>query len=157
MFGTPAIAKAAAVVVPEAATTSAMISVTEKPAIVATTTLAVANPPEIKGEATKNAPALEPVVTTDELAVVKNTETVEAQSGQLQPEIVTYSKWYDQLLFGGTYYISNIYKILLALILVALIIMITIEVRRQHWRHISYGLAMLLIVSLCIIINQTFW
>jgi hypothetical protein len=40
---------------------------------------------------------------------------------------------------------------------VALLTMILIEVRKQHWKHITYGLAVLLILTLSLLVNQSFF
>lgn len=123
--------------------------------------------PQIKGDTVKTdmpeAPKEEaqaeleeykPLFTSEELAVVQN---VYAEELPQTAESVTYSKWYERALFGGSYYVSLFYKVLLAFIVIALLTMILIEIRKQHWKHITYGLAMLLVVTICIIINQAFW
>ncbi len=96
----------------------------------------------------------ESVITTAELAIVKNTASEEVETTEAT---VTYSKWYERLLFGGSYYVDLVYKGLLLLIVAALVLMVVIEIRKQHWKHIAYGLALLLAVTLCILINQAFW
>jgi hypothetical protein len=160
LFGTPAVEKAAAAA---PATTTETSALEEEPV-----KIAVASAPQIKGESKTNViattapnatptPALSSVVDTPELAVVKNNETVEAQSQVEYPPVKQYSAWYERFLFGGSYYVGIVFRILLGIVLVALVTMLTIEVRKQHWKHIVYGLSVLLIISLCTIINQSFW
>ncbi len=164
MFGTPAVAKQA----PPLATSSVTLTSAATPRVVPTESvpsdkvipsdnLAMNNPPEIKGEAIETQPAYVPVITTNDLAVVKNTEEVEEATTTPPSTAGDYSTWYERLVFGGTYYVGNILKALLALVVLALSIMVSVELRRQHWKHIAYGLALLLIIALSIIINQAFW
>jgi hypothetical protein len=156
MFGTPAKAAAAA----SAATTSAIMVTETKPI----TDTSLAQAPEIKGQSTGTPlpvlpeiakPILEPIITEPDLAVVKNNENVEPIVGQAGA--ATYSRWYERFLFGGSYYVDMAYKALIALVFVALLTMILIEVRKQHWKHITYGLAVLLILTLSLLVNQSFF
>lgn len=157
MFGTPAKAAAPQTVV---TTTEIMI-----PAAATTSKLAVIEKkePEIKGESSGSVPTttpvvkpqFEPIISTESLAIVKNTDDVELVVTESPAE--KYAKWYERFLFGGSYYVDMAYRALLVLVLVALVAMIVIEIRRQHWKHITYGLSLLLIISLCIIINQAFF
>lgn len=156
-FGTPAVPKPV-----EASTTVATVAPSEKkPLLTSSTLLAVrTNEPEIKGESTSKATTapqtsnIVPIITSPSLAIVKNTDNVEAPS---TPAITTYSSWYGRLLFFGSGYVDTIYKILLAIILVALMTMLMIELQKQHWKHIAYGLSLFLIITLCLLINQTFF
>lgn len=149
MFGTPA----------KAAVKPA--TPTEAVATASTTTEKETETGEVKGEsATTTEPvnpedSYNPIFTTSELAIVKNKENVEEV---MVPALVeNYSKWYERFLFGGSYYVDMAYKALIVLVFIALLAMIFIEVRKQHWRHILYGLGMLLILSLSLFINQAFF
>lgn len=172
MFGTPAKAvRVAAISV--ATTTPSLVPAGEKKAETSTNLATssmknnaiLAQRPEIKGEfagavsvVTQPAaavPVYEPIVTNSKLAVVKNNDNVEPVDSP--KDVQKYSAWYERFLFGGSYYVDIAYKVLIGLVFVALLTMILIEVRKQHWKHITYGLSLLLIISLCIIINQTFW
>jgi hypothetical protein len=156
LFGTPAKAKEPIVVAQETPKAAAQEAEPVK--------VAVATSPQIKGESTTTAvptettatptPGFSSIVNTPQLAVVKNNDTVEVPASAA---VEKYSTWYERTLFGGTYYIGIMFKILLGVIIIALITMLAIEFRRQHWKHIAYGLSLLLIVSLCVIINQSFW
>lgn len=146
LFGTPAIALAQATgpVLPEETTQDIQVSQES------------AGEPEIKGE-TKEEDRYAPIVTTNELAIVKNEQAMETSTYITPDKVGTYSTWYERLLFGGSYYVQLFYKGLLLLVIAALITMVVVEVRRQHWRHIAYGLALVLIITLCLLINQAFF
>ncbi len=167
MFGTPAKVKE----LTESASTTPETTTTETVQVASTEETAPVDPklPQIKGETSEvptgsaqatSTPTVEipkeeyePVVTTTELAIVKNTNNEEVQAAA---PVATYSKWYERALFGGSHYIDLAYKALLLLVVAALILMVAIEIRKQHWKHISYGLALLLAITLCILINQAF-
>lgn len=160
MFGTPAKAARSAVTV-RATTTdeTATQDVLSKPEKVEET--ATAPLPEIKGEtasvavlteSASSTDSYETVINTPELAIVKSTENLEPVSQELPPE--TYSTWYERFFFGSSYYVDMAYRILLALVLVALLTMIFVEIRKQHWRHIAYGVSVLVVLSLSLLINQ---
>lgn len=157
MFGTPAIAKE--VTKEPSVSAEKKESISQKVQTVeleATSTLAIGEP-EIKGESMAAGHEYEPVITTEELAVVKNNgveQVITNTSAQSAPE--KYSTWYGRLLFGGSYYVDLFLKGLLALTFTALLVMVFIEIRKQHWKHITYGLALLLVITLCLLINQAF-
>lgn len=155
MFGTPAKASTAS-----AATTSGELA--EAPSAKAVSSQKIGQQvPEVKGESASTTPSatstkseqLQQVFTTTDLAIVKNNDTVKPIMQGNNPQ--TYSKWYERFLFGGSYYVDLAYKILMAVIVTALLTMILIEVRKQHWKHIVYGLALLLVITLCALINQS--
>jgi hypothetical protein len=66
----------------------------------------------------------------------------------------TTSHWYELLLFNTSYYAHNIYQLLIILLCSMLFLMIFIEIRKQHIQHIIYGVLLLIIISLCAIINS---
>jgi hypothetical protein len=72
-------------------------------------------------------------------------------------DVVAYSTWVERMLFKGSWYISGFYKLLFGVILLALFIMIFIEIRRQHFLHILYGVLLLGIIALFMYINQSFY
>lgn len=160
LFGTPAVAKAETPVATSTVAVNEEESETSFSTSSPTVVLAVNATPEIKGETTEKE-LYEPVVTTKELAVVKNTEPVEEATttlpAQTPKEVQTYSTWYERALFGGSYYVHLIYKGLITFVFVALVTMVVIEIRKQHWKHIAYGLALLLALTLCLLINQAFF
>lgn len=69
----------------------------------------------------------------------------------------TYATWYERILFFLSSYIDIIYKTLIVITAVALLLMISIEVRKQHVLHISLGVGLLFILSLFVYINQGFF
>ncbi len=75
---------------------------------------------------------------------------------QISPEnkIAYRARWYELLLFNGPSYVGTLYMILVILLLIALILMIVIEIKKQHVRHILYGVALILVVSVCLVINS---
>ena len=64
------------------------------------------------------------------------------------------ARWYELLLFNGPSYVGTLYTILVTLLLIALITMIVIEIKKQHIRHIAYGVILIVVVSLCLLINS---
>jgi hypothetical protein len=61
---------------------------------------------------------------------------------------------YEKILFDTSYYIKNIYTTLVIIIVTALLLMIFIEIKKQHPIHILYGVLLLCLVVLCLIINN---
>lgn len=156
LFGTPATLKKEipTQVIQEPITPEPLPNTT--PVIVAQnediSTLSGSGAPEIKGATTT---PYEPIITTKELAVVKNTDEVDKTSPSTA--VTTYSTWYGRMIFGAPHYVQVLYQVLLAIIILALIVMLAIEFKRQHWKHIAYALALILVVTLCILINQMFF
>lgn len=159
LFGTPAVAKAA-----QSSATTTPVTTASKNVTIASSNgtigqvegvySAVKKPSGIKSSSSTIENPIQPIITTSELAIVQNTDTTEIT----QPATpIAYSKWYERALFGGSYYVDLFFKGLLALVLVALVTMIVIEIWRQHVRHIIYGLSLLVIITLCILVNQAFW
>ena len=62
--------------------------------------------------------------------------------------------WYGFFLFNISYYIHALYITLLTILMGMLFLMIVIEVRKQHIRHIIYGVLLLIIVSICETLNS---
>lgn len=113
----------------------------------------------VKGEATGTPivkDGVTEIITTPTLAVVKNNEDVDTDVQHLIQNTPRYSMWYDRLLFGGSSYVDVVYKILIIVIALALVTMILIEVKKQHYKHIMYGVGLLLLLTIFVTINQTF-
>jgi hypothetical protein len=144
MFGTPAKAQVEKIV-EENPMNATSIESTE-------TILAVG---DVKGEAAKASTTLESVVETKELVVVKDTTATEMELSTMPPE--KYSTWYDRLAFGGSRYVDIIYKILIIIVAIALITMILVEIKKQHTKHILYGVVMLLALVSFVFINRGFF
>lgn len=166
MFGTPArVATAKSKnVAPLLATSS---STTPTPKSLATLTSTTTS--EVRGETKEQSEAkatvikqqtsIEKVVDTPELVIVKNTEEeliIESTTTPSDSLLVTYAPWYGQIIFGGSGYISTFYKILIGVVLIALLAMILIEMKRQHYKHIAYGVLVLTSLGLLLFINQAF-
>ncbi len=61
---------------------------------------------------------------------------------------------FEKILFNTTYYIYNAYITLAVILIFALCLMIFIEIRTQHLRHIIYGVLLIIFVFICIGINS---
>lgn len=98
----------------------------------------------------------ESIVDTETLAVVRNND-VKGESITVAESAPTYSTWYQRMVFGSPYYIQILYILLFLAVLTALVFMVVIEIRKQHWKHIVYGLSVLLVITLSALINQAFF
>ncbi len=172
MFGTPA----QAAVVKEEATTTEVTATTEPSKKTETDDkkLAVNSSPQVlaasqndtsvKGDATgtpvtsvAQKSEVSPIYTTPTMVVVKNTDNVtEIAPTQTKVEAEKYSTWLGRLLFGGSRYVDTLYKILILVVALALLTMVLIEVKKQHYMHILYGVILLFVLALFVYINKTF-
>jgi hypothetical protein len=146
MFGTPAKFTS----IKENLATS---SIPIKKVDISTSTNNIKQQSEVKGDSSSTESMIEPITTVGGLTIVKNLSQ-EIEQPEISSRIITYSKWYERLLFNGSSYIGLFYKTLLSLIIMALLTMLFVEIRKQHWRHISYGVLTILILFLAIIINN---
>lgn len=98
------------------------------------------------------ASAYQNIIETPELAIVRNpnaTTTEEASS------VSSYaSPWYGKVVTFASHYIDVFYKILACIVAVALLTMILVEYKHQHYKHIVYGVAVLIVIALCVVINR---
>lgn len=169
MFGTPARVMAASSA-PSNKNTSTTTSSVQKE-LVATTTEKIVNVNEysastteklefedglVKGEATGTLAVLSPLVTTKELVIVKNNTTLESEASETLL-VGKYSTWYERLLFGGPRYVDLAYKGLIVLVAFALVLMVLIEIRKQHYKHILYGVILLIVLTVLVGINRGFF
>jgi hypothetical protein len=69
----------------------------------------------------------------------------------------TYSTWYGRLLFGGPRYVDMVYKTLMVVITFALLTMLFIEFKKQHYKHAVYGVFLLVALALLVFINKGFF
>lgn len=99
---------------------------------------------------------LEKIVNNQEMAIVKNTSVEKARLRNII-ETPTYSTWYEKLLFKFSSYIDVVYKILLIIVAFALVTMILVEIRKQHFIHILYGLSLLALLTFFMYVNQGFF
>jgi hypothetical protein len=72
----------------------------------------------------------------------------------LPSKIIPSPHFYEKLIFDASYYITNIYTTLIAILVIALLLMIFIEIRKQHIYHIFYGVLLIVVVIICIGINS---
>lgn len=61
---------------------------------------------------------------------------------------------YEKLIFNATYYIGTVYVTFILVLVIALILMIFIEIQKQHYRHILFGVLLIVVTVICIIINS---
>lgn len=109
----------------------------------------------VEGTATTSTSTLQQIVATQETAIVKNT-TVGKIPARIDLPLKTYSSWYERILFRMSYYIDFIYKGLILFVAFGLVTMILIEIRKQHYKHILYGILLLLLMSVFLYTNQGF-
>jgi hypothetical protein len=112
---------------------------------------------DVKGESIESTSSkIQKIVSNNDLIVVKNVSAIENQNEEIkQPP--TYSTWYQKVLFMGSRYVDTIYKIMLILVAFALVTMILVEIRKQHFVHILYGVSLLFLLMVFIYINQSFF
>lgn len=105
--------------------------------------------------ATGTVDVLQKIITTPEIAIVKDT-SASAKGVQVNSNYAKYSTWYQKVMFNSAYYVDIVYKILVAIIGIALIAMVVVEIRKQHVIHIMYGVSLILLLLAFIYINQSF-
>lgn len=147
MFGTPAYVE----LVPKALAT---LEPTPKSRVVSGASTTISG--SVRGESTTDTKSIEKVGVVSDFLTVKNTRALTSPSRPAE-EIPTYSSWYGRILFYTPSYIDTLYTVLTILITFALVTMVVIEIRKQHMRHIFYGLSLLIMVQLFIYINHTFF
>lgn len=108
-----------------------------------------------KEVATTSATELDPIqkiIVTPEIAVVKDS-SVSGEKNISSERVVKYSTWYQKIMFNAARYVDVIYKIMATIIALALIVMIFVEIRKQHLVHIIFGVALLLLLLSFMYIN----
>ncbi|MEI6810893.1 MAG: CAP domain-containing protein [Candidatus Nomurabacteria bacterium] len=159
MFGTPAVEVAEAAIIPVkvATTPNKTPEIVNKNVAMVSTTVA-----NVKGEATSTpkvassfASNILSIFKSPTLSIVKNTDNVKEIAVEKDITAPQYSVWYEKLLFGGSWYVQMIYQFMIMLIALALIVMIFIEIKRQHPKHIIYGVLMLAILIVFVFINKS--
>ena len=92
----------------------------------------------------------------DEAATIKINNYLVAEDNSLETIVlpVAYSSQLNQLASSPSQLITYVYAILGALIFLFLLLMIFIEVRRQHPRHIAYGVFLLVLVIAAVYFNR---
>ena len=97
----------------------------------------------------KPLPKVEMIVLENKISD-KNIETKVV--GQVLPAI-KYSTWYERALYHTKENVNLIYISMLVFLLICFCIMIFVEYRRQHFKHIFYGLAMMAVILLLLYFN----
>ncbi len=112
---------------------------------------------DVKGESTEaTSSTLQKIVSDNDLIIVKNVSAIENQNEEIK-QAPAYSTWYQKILFMGSHYVDIIYKLMLILVAFALVTMILVEIRKQHFVHILYGVSLLFLLMVFIYINQSFF
>lgn len=65
-----------------------------------------------------------------------------------------YATWYEHLLFNIPFYLKYVFVILEIIAILALCLLIFVEIKKQHLRHILYGILLILVVAICAVINS---
>ncbi len=161
MFGTPAYAEVTDSSIPQEVELGTESK--ESAEVVVTSTTSESNlamvdvlSGNVKGETVEVKSSLQNIGAQGDMVMVKNTVAI-ALSEEQKLVVPLYSTWYDKVIVNSPRYIDAVYKSLIALIAVALLIMIVVEIRKQHMRHIFYAVALLVLLQLFIYINQSFF
>jgi uncharacterized protein YkwD len=116
----------------------------------------------VEGASTEVANVTKPVtkslVDTQSLVAVENVGAQATNKGgtaDVSATVPTYSMWYEKLLYSSPTLVSSLYIMLISMISIALCLFIFIEIKRQHPKHIAYGVLMLTIFSVLFYLNQT--
>lgn len=153
MFGTPArlaVAEPVVAPVPEPTPKSLQVKASEPQA------------GTVQGKATgtdarPEPSTLIPLFTSPELAIVKSADKVtEVPQEPSQAPVEKYSSWADRFIFFGSHYVQLLYIILIIVVGVALMTMILVEIKKQHPKHILYGVLLLLALAIFVYINRGF-
>ena len=109
----------------------------------------------VLGAETESEPELEVVEQTDTFVSVKNVSAVAEAVSDQDRETVQYSTWYDKLLVSPGTVIQYAYMAILALVLIALVLMVGIEIKKQHPKNIIYGVFVIAVTLSLMFLNQS--
>lgn len=116
--------------------------------------------PVVKGEDINVFPKisdLEIIKEDSEFISVKN-NSVSVQDDSTEVATVdNYSRWYERFLFLTPSYVNIIYRIIIYVIALALLLMIIIEIKKQHLKNIIYGVLLLAVIIGLIYLNKAFF
>jgi uncharacterized protein YkwD len=134
--------------------------VVEKPKTVITKeNVQIVPAPVVKGESVKIINEVTSTDGTQSLLVVKNTEVEENIElvSDMTPvkENQKYSTWFERLFMRTPLIIKYIYFGLGAIVALAVLLLIGVEIKHQHPKSIAYGLFLLLIIGGAFYINST--
>jgi hypothetical protein len=115
----------------------------------------------VKGETFSLEQEIETILETPELILVKDVSVSEDQTLEEEKTIVwqeenfpRYSTWCQRFLFLTPVYTDLLYRIFIYIVLLALILMMVIEIKKQHFKNIIYGLLILIIIFCLIYLNK---
>lgn len=111
--------------------------------------------PAVKGEAIEADNNLEIITDDKNFVSVKNIDIEDVGSQEQIKPTTKYSSWSQRFVFLMPGYTNKIYCVLIWLVALALLLMIVIEIRRQHPKNIFYGILLLAILLCFIFINKT--
>jgi len=142
--------------------TTFVVQLFGQPASVAAVNIAVIN--EIKEESGQvlGQEAEEVLIVEENFTVIEESETFVAVENPDNTDIVagqdildqSHSSMPEKLIASPQSTLTTVLSIVGIIVSIALILMIVIEIRRQHIRHIVYGLILLTLLFLLIYINQ---
>jgi len=163
-FGTPLSFTVSAPETPDTAPTSTPASLPQpapKNTILAENAPASAvSAPVVKGETTTEVQNLQTIAEMNNFIAVKNiavsapVQSTAPSAASSQTPAPKYSTWPERLLVFGPNYVSILYLALLAVVFVAFVLMIVIEIKKQHPKNIFYGVLLLFILISLAYINQ---
>lgn len=159
MFGTPAYAEIASTSIPYSEVVKERKTATQDKKVLHLTSTTSSTfgdviSGDVKGDSVGATTVLQNVENSGDFIAVKNTGAM--QISELEKLTVpVYSTWYDKIIFFWSRYLDVLYKIILGVTVIALIIMLIVEIRKQHLRHIFYAVSLLFLLQLFIYINQS--
>lgn len=151
LFGTPAVAELnqGAVLASSGKTTENTPLVRSSPTEEATTTGSV------MGESLEKATTSLDVYHNGPIAIARNNDGLEAVS-EVKGEHITYSTWYGRLLFGSATYVDLIYRCIILVLMISVSSILILEYKKQHRKHVLYGLGLLVILAIFFVLNRGF-
>lgn len=86
----------------------------------------------------------------------KNESKSEEKIGVLGEQKINYSNTYERLIYSGSDYVKNILQILFIIVFFASLLMIFIEIKKQHLLHIAYAVFLLIILITLMYLNKNY-
>jgi hypothetical protein len=113
----------------------------------------------VLGESLTNVPKVEIIKEDSSLIVAKSTEFTDLEKTNPTPSSANNSLSdvtnKDKFIFNSPKYLDLLYKIILYIVMLALILMVAIEVKRQHPKNIAYGLCLIILVLTLSYLNKS--
>jgi hypothetical protein len=98
------------------------------------------------------------LVDTQSLVAVENVgaqATTKGVTADVFTTVPTYATWYEKLLYSSPSLVSSLYMVFISIISIALLLFIFVEIKKQHPKHIMYGVLVFTIFSTLLYLNQT--